>query len=797
LHWRRGLEEHEHKYSTKKRFHAVSRTGNSNGVVFQDEETDKIYMTWFVEGETSDFESSSTVELPSDFGPSSWILFSATSDGLGRIFYFLVCSGGVDKSLPPSMTNMCQANMFSVDSTTGALLRTKSLNTFGSAGAEGVPNSNGGLNIRSPGGSPPAGSMAFRPAGSGTYTNASIGMNIAAVGWGSHQGATGVIMDANTFDVLNTAGMAAHSFANRLAVSNDGTKFSAVDLGDNYPRGITLYQYDETRSDKALVYSFKAHHSTGPTTPEGNSFPVYPDISGENDSQGRQFYKWSNDNNVYTEITQLVELGPEKGGRFLVFFAGERRPLDNTQIGNNINNPRNLGVVRVKPTAFGKANATGDIIRLPGDGSSDMEHGGFYTFAGSWSKQSNTGLLWLTSFGGPEVEGSTDLSESVTRIKAVHIGTNLNLVVYEVWATAEPLPYCPPCAVKTNSKYLRTMLLLVDDDGAIVEGPTKCDYPMQLAPADDMQLVSTAGADGTRVAFSYSGSRDPSGADKIVRFEICVGSCGNTIGSSNDGPGDHPTEDTESDKDSDTDADGVEGSVVRFRLVVNEENPDNIPLASYVEAIAASLGVDSHGVYLEVVYTTRRRLGGGSQGDWYIRVEIHTGGTAHTTASISAALEMDDYAEKLGSHIQEYAGPGHMVEVDKTSIEVLVIDSDYPGGYDSGDSTGTSDNHHGGMHGCKVAEFEAARAEKCGMLAMQCKTAITEKPAGEERMNALCTSQPCAANFECLENQLNLHGCMGTEVGQKYRSASALCTSGMSAHCIAHMQAAAQVYCDP
>lgn len=73
-----------------------------------------------------------------------------------------------------------------------------------------------------------------------------------------------------------------------------------VDLGDNYPRGIVLHV---NRKEK-MIYSFKTEHGDKPQNSAGVPFPLYDEIS----TAEKQFYKWSNDNNVYTELANPAVL---------------------------------------------------------------------------------------------------------------------------------------------------------------------------------------------------------------------------------------------------------------------------------------------------------------------------------------------------------------------------------------------------------------------------------------------------------------------------------------------------------
>ena len=136
--------------------------------------------------------------------------------------------------------------------------------------------------------------------------------------------------------------------------------------------------------------------------------------------------------------------------------------MDNSQVGQALNNPRNLGLIRTTSDVFSSENVASVIIRIELDGSSGVETGQYFDFGGGLNHQENVGILWLTVYGSPPIEGSSDVSENVSRIKAVHLGKDQNLVVFEVWS---------------SQTYLRTMLMLISDAGVIVHGPTEADYP--------------------------------------------------------------------------------------------------------------------------------------------------------------------------------------------------------------------------------------------------------------------------------------------------------------------------------
>ena len=63
--------------------------------------------------------------------------------------------------------------------------------------------------------------------------------------------------------------------------------------------------------------------------PAGVSYGVYPEISNL-PPNNVTYYKWSNDNGVYTELAHpgLIELA----GAYLVLFQGEQAALDNSKV---------------------------------------------------------------------------------------------------------------------------------------------------------------------------------------------------------------------------------------------------------------------------------------------------------------------------------------------------------------------------------------------------------------------------------------------------------------------------------
>jgi hypothetical protein len=145
-----------------------------------------------------------------------------------------------------------------------------------------------------------------------------------------------------------------------------------------------------------LVYTFKTAHSTRPK----DGMPVYDEISGDSQT----FYKWSNDNAVYTELGGLVE---GKKDYFIVFATDQGldgRVLDNGRAFRSCDDPRNLALVRVVKD-FGHAPGGSEVSNslmasLPRK--TKTETGGYYDFSGRWHKQRIVGVTWLTNYASGE-----------------------------------------------------------------------------------------------------------------------------------------------------------------------------------------------------------------------------------------------------------------------------------------------------------------------------------------------------------------------------------------------------------
>ena len=139
-----------------------------------------------------------------------------------------------------------------------------------------------------------------------------------------------------------------------------------MDLGDNYPRGINFWAFSKEEKISNLIYSFKTLHGLTAKSSAGETYDQYPAIS----SKAKTFYKWSNDNEVYTELSSPGFQEVDDG--YLVFFIGELPSLDNSKTGASLNTPRNICMTKISKDLQSKLSE------------GKKEKGGFFTFNGQW-----------------------------------------------------------------------------------------------------------------------------------------------------------------------------------------------------------------------------------------------------------------------------------------------------------------------------------------------------------------------------------------------------------------------------
>jgi len=299
----------------------------------------------------------------------------------------------------------------------------------------------------------------------------------------NHQGGIAVVFDPENLQLLKNLGQTSgHSFDNILTINRAG-EFIGLDLGDNYPRGVHLHRISEKGKTSRVVYTSKTLHGTTPTSPAKAVYPPYPEIS----SEGQSFFKWSNDNQTYTQLGGLIQANDG----YVVVFCGEPGPdgkaLDNSRTGKANKDSRNIGLVRVIENfdkSKGKGNVVSDDLVLT---KGITESGGFYTFGGVWSEQRNSGVVWLTNY-------REAAAESATHIKALGLGDGSILIMWEKMAGAN---------------YINTYAARSDADGNMLTPPFELGSHVRLHRRDSPLVV------GNRV---YIASGDAS--DKMLELVV-------------------------------------------------------------------------------------------------------------------------------------------------------------------------------------------------------------------------------------------------------------------------------------
>jgi len=281
-----------------------------------------------------------------------------------------------------------------------------------------------------------------------------------------------------------------HSFGNNAQELGNGT-FLTAELGDQRGmavRRISVKGHDpdqpgqplsEPRKDSWTPYTYKALHSR---TAKGAE--LYPEMSQD----GVERYKRSNDNRCYSEIAFNTFISVDGGAASLMFFTGEFPALDYTDIGSgSMLKSRNLAFIKLSN------DISKQEILSDGPGAEPEEHGGYYSYWGNWKNQTVKGVHLLTRF-------QNRTTESAAKPKAIRIGPNRILCLFEVWKAS-------------GKRYDRTMALVVDDDGSVVEPARDLLYDLRLPYSDRLRL---AGEGSDWRAVWYSGTAD----GRLARFEL-------------------------------------------------------------------------------------------------------------------------------------------------------------------------------------------------------------------------------------------------------------------------------------
>lgn len=341
------------------------------GVLWQDARNQAISITWL----RDDHRGHDTYELSSEQGMR---LAGGTTDDAGNVYYLTVQDAPHDRAEGFEVAAVMHRAQFDGKS----------------ASRSALDVSRGGVNIYD------FNRSVLRSANL-RYSKGLIGVvlprRMHKSGDGlRHQGAIALTFSAKDLSLVRHHGQTSgHSMANFLTVNKKGN-FVALDLGDNYPRGVHLHEFDKASRTSRLVFTFKTQHATRAK----NGYPVYKEISGG----GRTFYKWSNDNAVYTELGGLVE----NKRSYTVVFATDQgldgKVLDNSRAFRGCDDPRNLALVEVVKD-FGRAKGGSEIddaIMSSLPRKPVVETGGYFDFSGRWHKQRVVGVKWLTAYAAGE-----------------------------------------------------------------------------------------------------------------------------------------------------------------------------------------------------------------------------------------------------------------------------------------------------------------------------------------------------------------------------------------------------------
>ena len=295
----------------------------------------------------------------------------------------------------------------------------------------------------------------------------------------NHQGGIAVVFNAdNTLALMTNHGQTSgHSWDNFLTARPSG-EFLGIDLGDNFPRGVHLHKFTDTQRQSRIAFDFKTRHGTTAThIPDGTTYPVYTEISGG----GTTYYQWSNDNEIYSELAAVMELG----GAFTLVFAAEPdatgKALNSARVGASLNDARDIALVRVRGDF---ENATGggsvvsdDMVLSPGT----PEDGGFYSFTGGKTPQRNAGVVWLTNYTDPN-------TENASRVRAIDLADGNILVFWEKW---------------TSTAYVSTHVMKVSPAGVVLQAAIDLGTVLRFDRRGDLwrdgnKVYSLAGSAGDK-----------------------------------------------------------------------------------------------------------------------------------------------------------------------------------------------------------------------------------------------------------------------------------------------------------
>ncbi|GAK85578.1 internalin putative [Vibrio ponticus] len=245
-----SLDDHGSNYMPKVAYSPVSN-GTKDGVVWQDQTNMAVYYSEF----NADGTHNRTISLPNSANEN---LLSATSNGMGDIIYGLGATGGAADKVTPTTVRLTRYNL-----NTQSVVVSQALNTS-TSGTDAIDVWQ-------------VGSYPSKLAWSGDLIGLNILRTYARGGDGlNHQGGGAYVYDANTLNSVKSWGqISGHQFGGTMMVDSLGN-FNTLILGDNYPRGINLVQWNETKIDTQELLRLKTHHGTHS---KNGAFEEYTEIS--------------------------------------------------------------------------------------------------------------------------------------------------------------------------------------------------------------------------------------------------------------------------------------------------------------------------------------------------------------------------------------------------------------------------------------------------------------------------------------------------------------------------------------
>eukprot|EP01062_Namystynia_karyoxenos_P076908 TRINITY_DN762_c1_g1_i1.p1 TRINITY_DN762_c1_g1~~TRINITY_DN762_c1_g1_i1.p1 ORF type:complete len:1434 (+),score=327.74 TRINITY_DN762_c1_g1_i1:70-4371(+) len=455
-------------YGTYKRFFPFLYSDGAEGVMWQDVKDYKVYHSKIA----ADKATAVHTEVPT--GGNEFILAGASGNGQGVVIYVLMKKGtGADKD------STIPAKIVKLDCNTNTEMKKRNLDTaamdiydFWHA------------------------SMLWNP--ERCEVTMYLGRRATKSGDGlNHQSCTMAIFnDEDLSDVKNYGLMTSHCWAESLAIQKNGD-WMAIDIGDNFPRGVSVLGISDKRLKRARVYTYKTRHA-GSAGSCAKCKEVYTEISDSTcPGSGKCFYRWSNDNAVYTEIAHSGLLEVPDG--VMAFFAGERDSmdgLDNSKVGSweDRKATRQLGFVKIEPCTSDACTGT---VLSPGP----TRKSAYYSYFGGATDQEMSGINWLTSY-------KYDDEENVSRPKTLRLGT-LNTLVWEVW---------------TKDNFKRTSMMTIDDAGKPKQAAVDSAYGFMMPMSDDPvmrggKFVIYTGAGPGREGPGSTASSPPL-TSKLIRIEL-------------------------------------------------------------------------------------------------------------------------------------------------------------------------------------------------------------------------------------------------------------------------------------